>query len=59
MIDRGYIWRVTFIAVALMGLWGVLVVRLGVLHLGANVNLKDRVRRMRTFEQKIHRLEPV
>jgi cell division protein FtsI (penicillin-binding protein 3) len=53
VIDRGYIWRVTFIAVALLALWGVLVVRLGYLHLGANETLKERVRRMRTVEEKI------
>ena len=53
MIDRGYIWRVAFIAVVLLALWGVLVVRLGVLHLGTNATLQERVRRMRTVEEKI------
>ena len=53
VIDRGYIWRVTLVAVALLAVWGGLAVRLGYLHLGANETLKDRVRKMRTVEEKI------
>lgn len=53
MIDRGYMWRATFVAVVLLGAWGVLAVRLGYLHLGANETLQDRVRRMRTVTEDI------
>ncbi len=53
MIDRGYIWRTTLVAVALLAVWMGLAVRLGYLHLGGNESLKERVRRMRTVEEKI------
>ena len=53
MTDRGYIWRATAVAVALLAGWGVLVVRLGVLHLGPNESLKARVRSMRNVEERI------
>lgn len=53
MTDRGYIWRATAVAVALLAGWGVLVVRLSVLHLGPNESLKARVRSMRNVEERI------
>ena len=53
MIDRGYIWRTTLIVVALLLVWGGLAVRLGVLHLGPNDVLRERVRKMRTVEEQI------
>ena len=46
-------WRVAVVAVALLAVWGILAARLGVLHLGANESLKDRVRRMRTVKEDI------
>ena len=46
-------WRVAVVAVALLAVWGVLAARLGVLHLGANESLKERVRRMRTVKEDI------
>lgn len=53
MIERGYMWRVAFVAIFLLGGWGVLAVRLGYLHLGDNAALRERVRRMRTSEETI------
>lgn len=53
MIERGYTWRVAVVAVALLAVWGGLAVRLGVLHLGPNEALKERVRRTRTVEETI------
>ena len=53
MTDRGYIWRATAVAVALLAGWGILVVRLGMLHLGPNESLKARVRSMRNVEERI------
>lgn len=53
MIDRGYMWRASFVAVLLLGVWGVLAVRLGYLHLGENAALREQVRRMRTTEETI------
>ncbi len=53
VIDRGYIWRVTLVAVVLLAMWGGLAARLGYLHLGDNASLKERVRKMRTVEEKI------
>ncbi len=53
MIERGYIWRVALIAILLLGVWGGLIARLSVLHLGVNESLRSRVRRMRTAEEKI------
>lgn len=53
MIERGYMSRVAVVAVALLGAWGVLAVRLGFLHLGENVALQERVRRMRAVEEQI------
>ena len=53
MIDRGYIWRTTLVVVALLLVWGGLAVRLGVLHLGPNDVLRERVRKMRTVEEQI------
>jgi cell division protein FtsI (penicillin-binding protein 3) len=46
-------WRVAVVAVILLAVWGGLAVRLGYLHLGANESLRERVRRMRTVEEKI------
>lgn len=53
MIDRAYIWRTTWVAVALLAVWGGLSVRLGYLHLGDNAALRDHVRAMRAVEQTI------
>ena len=53
MIDRGYMWRVALVAVVLLAVWGGLAVRLGVLHLGENATLKERVVRMRTVKEDI------
>jgi len=53
VIDRGYIWRTTFVAVVLLSVWAGLAARLGFLHLGKNESLKNRVRNMRTVEEKI------
>lgn len=53
MIERGYVWRATVVAVALLGAWGVLAIRLGFLHLGDNAALRERVLRMRAYEEKI------
>ena len=46
-------WRAAVVAVALFGIWGVLAVRLGQLHLGANESLQARVRSMRSVKQEI------
>ena len=46
-------WRVALVAVVLLAVWGVLAVRLGVLHLGENATLKERVVRMRTVKEDI------
>jgi cell division protein FtsI (penicillin-binding protein 3) len=46
-------WRVAVVAVLLLGVWGVLAVRLGFLHLGENESLRDRVHRMRTVKEDI------
>jgi cell division protein FtsI (penicillin-binding protein 3) len=53
VIERGYMWRVAVVAVLLLSVWGVLAVRLGQLHLGANESLQERVRSMRSFKQDI------
>ena len=46
-------WRVALIAIALLAVWGALAARLGVLHLGSNDALAERVRRMRTVKEDI------
>ncbi len=46
-------WRVALVGMALLAVWGGLVVRLGQLHLGANTSLKDRVHRMRNVTEEI------
>jgi len=53
VIERNNIWRVALVAILLLLVWGGLAARLCVLHLGANESLKERVRRMRTVEEKI------
>ena len=53
MIDRGYMWRATAVAVALLAVWVTLAVRLGYLHLGANEPLQNRIRSMRTVKEDI------
>jgi cell division protein FtsI/penicillin-binding protein 2 len=46
-------WRASLVAVVLLLAWGTLAVRLGVLHLGSNELLQERVRRMRTVTEDI------
>jgi len=53
VIERNNIWRVALVAILLLLMWGGLAARLCVLHLGGNESLKERVRRMRTVEEKI------
>jgi cell division protein FtsI (penicillin-binding protein 3) len=53
VIERNNIWRVALVAILLLLVWGGLAARLCVLHLGGNESLKERVRRMRTVEEKI------
>ena len=45
--------RVAFVAIVLLAVWGFLAARLGVLHLGDNATLKERVVRMRTVKEEI------
>ncbi len=53
VIDRGYMWRVAFVAVILLTVWCCLIGRLGYLHLAPNEAKKNRVIRMRTVKEEI------
>ena len=53
MIDRGYIWRTTLVAIALLAAWGGLGVRLGYLHLGKIEYLEARLLSTRSLEKEI------